>query len=66
MQSGELQPSNKVLMEPCRQQIDCVEKIRAALQSNKRTFDENVYVVKNLEQSLVGTVHLKSGRGGGR
>ena len=53
-QSGELQPSNKVLMGPCRQQIDCVGKIRATLQSNKHTFNEDVYVVKNLEQPLLG------------
>ena len=38
-QSGELQPSNKVLMGPCRQQIDCVGKIRATLQSNEHTFN---------------------------
>ena len=37
-------------MEPCRRQIDCVGKIRATLQSNKHTFNEDVYVVKNLEQ----------------
>ena len=53
-QSGELQPSIKVLMGPCRQQIDCVNKIRATMQSNKHTFDEDVYVVKNLEQPLLG------------
>ena len=52
-QSGELQPSNKVLMGPCRQQIDCVDKIRATLQSNKHTFNKDVYVVKNLEQPLL-------------
>ena len=53
-QSGELQPSNKVLMGPCRQQIDCVGKIRATLQSNEHIFNEDVYVVKNLEQPLLG------------
>ena len=53
-QTGELQQSNKVLMGLCRQQIDCVCKIRAALQSNKHTFNEDVYVVKNLEQPLLG------------
>ena len=37
-------------MEPSRQQIDCVGKIRATLQSNKHTFNEDVCVVKNLEQ----------------
>ena len=52
-QSGELQPSNKVLMGLCRQQIDCVGKIRATLQSNKHTFNKDVYVVKNLEQPLL-------------
>ena len=53
-QSGELQPSNKVLMGPCRQQIDCVGKIRVTLHSNKHTFNEDVYVVKNLDQPLSG------------
>ena len=53
-QSDELQASNKVLMGPCRQQIDCVYKIRATLQSNKHTFNEDVDVVKNLEQPLLG------------
>ena len=41
-------------MEPCTKQIDCVGKIRATLQSNKHTFNEDVYVVKNLEQPLLG------------
>ena len=41
-------------MGPCRQQIDCVGKIRATLQSNEHTFNEDVYVVKNLEQPLLG------------
>ena len=53
-QSGELQPSNKVLMGPCRQQIDRAGKMRATLQSNKHTFNEDVYVVKNLEEPLSG------------
>ena len=53
-QSGELQPSNRVLMGPCRQLIDCVSKITATLQSNKHAFDEDVYVVKNLEQPILG------------
>ena len=41
-------------MGPCRQQIDRVDKIRATLQSNKYTFNENVYAVNNLEQPLLG------------
>ena len=53
-QSGELEPNNKVLMGPCRQQIECLGKMRATLQSNKHIFNEDVYVVKNLEQPLLG------------
>ena len=41
-------------MGPCRQQIDCVGKIRITLQSNEHTFNEDVNVVKNLEQPLLG------------
>ena len=41
-------------MGPFISHIDCAGEIRATLQSYKYTFNEDVYVMKNLEQPLLG------------
>ena len=48
-----LVPSNKVLLDPCRYKMDCVGKFSAHLKVDKAEIHEDVYVIKDLETSLL-------------
>ena len=48
-----LEPTNKVLLEPCNYKLNCIGKFQAKLTANRKCIHYEIYVVKVLERPLL-------------
>ena len=55
-----LQPTDKVLLGPCKYKLNCKGKFTATLTNNSKSTKEHIYVVEGLTQPLLGRAAAKS------
>ena len=55
-----LQPTDKVLLGPCKYKLNCKGKFTATLTNNSKSTKEHIYVVEGLTQPLLGRAAAES------